>query len=224
MRLGEYIKKYREEHGLSMNGFAAKSGISKQYISVLEKGVHPTTKKALCPSINMIEKAAIGMEMNFDDLFNMIDEKIAVSNNGNLVFMPVSNKTTKTVQIPVLGRVAAGSPIDAIEDIIEYIDIPDSLASHGEFFGLKIKGNSMYPRIYDGDTVIVMKADTAESGDIVIASVNESDVVCKKYIKYDKTTLLRSINPEYDEIDVTNNQDFRIIGIVIELRSQLKMI
>lgn len=224
MRLGEFIKKYREEHSISMREFARKSGISMQYISVLEKGLHPTTKKALCPSIKIIEKAAIGMDMSFDDLFNMIDEKVTLSNSSSPVYIPNSSNTSKTIQIPVLGRVAAGYPIDAIEDIIEYIDIPDSLASHGEFFGLKIKGNSMYPRIYDGDTVIVMKADTAESGDIVIASVNESDVVCKKYIKYDKTTLLRSINPEYDEIDITNNQDFRIIGIVIELRSQLKMI
>lgn len=122
--------------------------------------------------------------------------------------------------IPVLGRVAAGIPIDAIEEIIDYEEIDNKLASTGEFFGLKIKGDSMTPRICDGDVVIVRKQESADSGDVVIATINGDDAVCKKLQIYDKTVLLYSLNPAYDPIDVTGREDFKIIGKVVELRGK----
>lgn len=123
-------------------------------------------------------------------------------------------------RIPVLGRVAAGIPIDAVEEIIDYEEIDDKLASLGELFGLKIKGDSMSPRICDGDVVIVQKQPTADSGDIVIATVNGDDAVCKKLLLYNKAILLRSNNPVYEDIDVTDREDFRIVGKVVELRGK----
>ena len=119
--------------------------------------------------------------------------------------------------IPVLGRVAAGIPI---EEIIDYEEIDAKLASTGEFFGLKIKGDSMTPRICDGDVVIVRKQEVAETGDIVIATINGDDAVCKKLQIYDKAVLLYSLNPAYDPIDVTGREDFKIIGKVVELRGK----
>lgn len=221
MRLGLIIQNYRNKTDISMEEFAHKSGISKSYIGFLEKGVHPKTKKVICPSVDIINKAAIAMGMEFDTLFNMIDEKITIKNGESHVFV---SESIKSIKIPVLGKVAAGNPIDAIEDIIDYVEIPETLASHGEFFGLVIKGDSMYPRIYDGDTIIIKKCDYAEPGDIVIATVNYSEVVCKKFINNNGTTVLRSINPDFEDIDVTNNPDFKIIGVAIELRSQFKAI
>lgn len=214
MRLGEVILNYRSENGISQDKFALKSGISKSYVHVLEKGIHPDTGEVVHPSVGMIRKAAVGMDMDFNELFNMLDEDILLKSDDIL-------NDTNSVRIPVLGRVAAGQPIDAVEDILGYEEIPVELAERGDCFGLRIKGNSMEPRIYDGDTVIVLKQDTADSGNIVIATVNDDDAVCKKLVRYDKTTVLRSLNPSYDDIDVTNSPDFHIIGIVVELRAKL---
>ena len=122
--------------------------------------------------------------------------------------------------IPVLGRVAAGIPIEAVEEIIDYEEIDSKLASTGEFFGLRIKGDSMTPRICDGDVVIVRKQEAADPGDIVIATINGDDAVCKKLQIFGNAVLLYSLNPAYEPIDVTGREDFKIIGKVIELRGK----
>ncbi len=79
MTLGEIIKGYRENHKMSMDAFSEKSGISKAYISVLEKNQHPKTGKAVAPSVHCIKQAADGMGMNFDALFSMLDGEIILS-------------------------------------------------------------------------------------------------------------------------------------------------
>lgn len=129
------------------------------------------------------------------------------------------NKTTDN-RIPVLGRVAAGIPIDAISEIIDYEEVDDRLAKIGDLFGLRIKGNSMEPRICDGDVVIIHKQEDAENGSTVIATINGDDAVCKRYYSYGDTVLLRSNNPAYEDIDVTGREDFHIVGVVIELRAK----
>ncbi|MBO5609981.1 MAG: helix-turn-helix domain-containing protein [Eubacterium sp.] len=220
MRLGIVIQNYRKEHNISMDDFASKSGISKSYVGFLEQGRHPKTGNKIYPSIDIIGRAATAMDMDFDTLFNMIDEDITVNTGESRMYL-LSNQST-SVKIPVLGRVAAGTPIDAIEEIIDYIDVSEDMAASGELFGLRIKGNSMDPFICNGDTVVVIKTNVAESGDIVIAAVSEEDAVCKKYVKRGRSIKLQSLNPDYEDINVTGNPDFRIIGVVTELRRQLK--
>ena len=78
----------------------------------------------------------------------------------------------------------------------------------------------MSPRICDGDVVIVHQQPEAESGEVVIATLNGDDAVCKRIMKYGETVLLRSNNPAYDDINVTGRDDFRIIGKVVELRGK----
>lgn len=78
MTLGEIIRTYRSEHSMSMDAFAERSGMSKPYISILEKNQHPKTGKPVIPSITMISKAAAGMGMDFDDLFAMIDGDVRI--------------------------------------------------------------------------------------------------------------------------------------------------
>lgn len=127
--------------------------------------------------------------------------------------------------INVLGRVAAGIPINAVEDIIDTEEITDDLAKTGEFFGLKIKGDSMEPRICDGDVVIVRQQDDADSGDIVIALVNGDDAVCKRLVKYATSIALVSLNSKYEPMMFTDEEieskPVRIIGKVVELRGKL---
>lgn len=133
--------------------------------------------------------------------------------------------TTKGVRIPVVGRVAAGIPICAEEEIIDFEDIPIELAKRGEFFGLRIRGDSMSPTIPDKSNVIVRKQDDAETGDIVIALVNGHDGVCKRLKKMDYGIMLISINPAYDPLVFTHkeldNLPVQIVGKVVEVRIKL---
>ena len=82
MRLGEIIKEYREKNRLSIEDFAKKSGISRAYIGMLEKGTDQRTGKRIMPSIAMIKKAAIGMGLGFDELFSMLDEEITLKDDS----------------------------------------------------------------------------------------------------------------------------------------------
>lgn len=217
MTLGEIIKEYRSLHNLSMDAFSEKSGISKAYISLLERNKHPKTGKPIAPSIQSIKQAAEGMDIDFNTLFSRIDGNVDVTNKA-------SGKEfhSKGITINVLGRVAAGIPIDAIEDIIDTEEIPEEMAKTGEFFGLKIKGDSMTPVICDGDIVIVRQQDDAETGDIVIAAVNGDEATCKRLRKYKDGIELIAINPSYNTLEFNNEEivdkPVRIIGKVVESR------
>ena len=130
----------------------------------------------------------------------------------------------KGVKIPVLGRVAAGVPIEMIEDVLDYEEITEDMAKHGEYFALKIQGDSMTPRIWNNDVVIVKQQDDAENGDIVIAAINGDDAVCKRLQKYNDGIALISLNPVYDPIylkkDEIDGKPVRILGKVVELRGK----
>lgn len=128
------------------------------------------------------------------------------------------------VAINVLGRVAAGIPINAITEIIDTEEISEDLAKTGDFFALKIKGDSMEPRIVDGDVVIVKQQEDAENGDTVIALVNGDDAVCKRLRKYRDGLELISNNPAYAPMffdkETIETKPVRIIGKVVELRGK----
>ena len=130
----------------------------------------------------------------------------------------------QSLRIPVLGDVAAGIPIEAITNIVDYEEIDAAMAKTGDFFGLRIKGASMEPRMKEGDVVIVRKQDTADTGDTVVVLVNGDSATVKK-IKYgpDGITLLPS-NPSYDPLFYSAAEverlPVRVIGRVVELRAK----
>ena len=131
----------------------------------------------------------------------------------------------RSFSIPVYARVGAGPPLEASEEIIDREEISERMASLGSFYGLRISGDSMEPRIVRGDVVIVRKQDTADDGDIVIAIVNQNDAVCKRLKKYKGGIALVSNNPMYEPMyfTITDTQDIpvRIIGKVFDLRGKL---
>ena len=133
-----------------------------------------------------------------------------------------SHSLRRGIKINVLGRVAAGIPINAVEDIIDTEEITEELAKTGEFFGLQIHGDSMTPSICDGEVVIVRQQDDAESGDIVIATVNGDEATCKRLRKYNGGIELISTNPSYEPFEFSNREilekPVKILGKVIELR------
>ncbi len=126
------------------------------------------------------------------------------------------------VLVPVLGYVRAGIPMEAVEDILDYEEISADMASRGEYFGLKIKGDSMLPLFQAGDTVIVRRQPDAESGEIAVVLVNGNDATVKKIIKKDTSILLVSENSAYEPMmftkDEIENLPVTIIGKVVELR------
>lgn len=179
-------------------------------------GVSPQTFNTWCQGIAL---PRMGKVQALADYFSigktdLIDEKT-----------PAPTTSSKGITIKVLGRVAAGIPIEAVEDVIDTEEISEELARTGEFFGLQIHGDSMEPRIYDGDVVIVRRQDDAESGEIVIAMINGDDAVCKRLTKYSGGISLISLNSKYDPLIFSNeeiiNKPVRIIGKVVELRGKL---
>lgn len=208
MNIGDRIRKQRILSNLSQTELAEKIQVSKQTLYKYENNIITNV-----PS-DKIE--SIASALNVTPAFLMgWDEKVNSSNS----------KTTNGVKINVLGRVAAGIPISAVEDIIDTEEISEEMASKGEFFGLKIKGDSMEPRIYDGDVVIVRQQSDADSGDIVIALVNGDDATCKRLTKYAGGIGLISLNPKYEPMmfsdEDVEKKPVKIIGRVVELRGKL---
>ena len=130
------------------------------------------------------------------------------------------------IRIPVLGSVPCGIPTEAIEylDAEDWEEISEVLSRQGTFFGLKVKGNSMNPRIQEGDILIVKVQSDAESGDIVIAKINGEDACCKRLIKHQDGIVLQSFNPCYAPMyfsrEEIQTKPVQIIGKVVENRQK----
>lgn len=138
--------------------------------------------------------------------------------------LSTKQKPTKGVRIPVYGNVAAGIPIEAITDIEDYEEISEDLARTGEFAALKIHGDSMEPKMSEGDVVIVRIQPTIENGEIAIVMVNGDEATCKKVKKTEEGIMLISTNPTYEPMFYTNREieelPIRIFGKVVELRAK----
>ena len=146
---------------------------------------------------------------------------ILTGKNGTLERVPLENEPCV---IKVLGRVAAGVPIEASEDVIGEEMITQKMAESGEYFGLRISGNSMEPEIHHGSIVIVRQQDDVENGDIAIVLINGGEATCKKIEKFDNGIMLVPFNKEYTEKFYTNeeieNLPVRILGKVVEQRKK----
>ena len=130
---------------------------------------------------------------------------------------------TKGVRIPILGRVVAGIPLEAITDIEGYEEITPKMASIGEYFALRIKGHSMEPRIEDGEIVIVKQQEDVECGDVAIVLVNGDEATCKQVKKSPEGITLIGFNPVVYPPHFYSNKEIeelpvRVIGRVVESR------
>ena len=125
---------------------------------------------------------------------------------------------SRTVSIPVMGRIAAGVPISAIQNHSHDIACPPDLLTNGEHFALEVKGDSMIEAgIHDGDTVIIRRCDNAENGDIVVALVEKEEATLKRLRKKGSTIALEAANPEFktrifgpDQVDIQG----RLVGLI----------
>lgn len=199
------IRQRRLQLHMTQTELAEKTGYSeKSMISRIERGMVDLPQSKIVLFANVLGTTPKAL-MGWTD----------TSDTGN---------TVPAVRIPVLGYVAAGVPISAIEDVLDWEEIAPDVSVHGEFFGLKIKGDSMAPRIVEGDVVIVRCQNDAESGDVVIAQVNGDSATCKRLSKYAAGISLISFNPMYPPMNYTNEEieklPVTIIGKVIENRQK----
>ena len=131
--------------------------------------------------------------------------------------------TKKGVRIPVLGTIPAGIPIEAIEDVLDWEEIDEDMASRGEYFALKVKGTSMTPEITDGEIAIVKVQEDAESGSICVVMVNGNDATLKRIKKSTQgITLVPTNTIDFEPTFYTNEEieslPIRILGKVVETR------
>ena len=223
MTTGERIRNKRESLGITQDELAYRMGYkSRTSITHIEQGGDDVTLKT-------VHRVAAALNCDYHILLGWVkDDSETIQETASQIVKEAANLVANrpgVSRIPVLGRVAAGSPITATEEIIDYEDISEERAKTGEYFGLRIKGDSMTPRINDGDTVIVHQQDCAEDGEIVIALINGDDAVCKKLKIYGDSIALVSLNPAYDPLifsaEEQANKPVRIIGRVVELRARL---
>lgn len=225
MTLGDIIKEYRTSHKMSMDAFAEKSGISKAYISILEKNKRPQTGKPVAPSIQCIKQAADGMDMDFNVLFSKIDSDVTINNNAELKnnlktyddIFPLSVK-----KFPLLGEIACGEPIFANEDRESYVLAGTDINAD---FCLKAKGDSMIgARILDGDIVFIKKMSIVDNGDIAAVAVDD-EVLLKRfeYAREENILALHSENPRYKTIRYTGEQldHIRVLGKAVAFQSDI---
>jgi repressor LexA len=143
---------------------------------------------------------------------------IECSRSRELSTPPSTMIDSRTVSVPVMGRIAAGTPISAIQNHSHDIACPPDLLTNGEHFALEVKGDSMIEAgILDGDTVIIRRCDTAENGDIVVALVDQEEATLKRLRKKGTTIALEAANPEFktrifgpDQVDIQG----RLVGLM----------
>ena len=218
MKLGELIKKYRKENHMTMQDFADKSGLSKGYVSMIEKGKHPNSGKPIIPKFDTYAKAARAMGLSLEELIRMLDDNQLIDISPSKVIAQ-----RKAVKVPILGKVVAGLPISAYEDILGFEEITPEMAAQGEHYALRVTGDSMYPQICDGDIVLVRVQSDVESEDVAVVFVNGDEATLKKVKKEDKGITIYGYNSAVYEPHFFTNEEIKklpitISGKVVELR------
>lgn len=209
MKIGLYVKHYRERNKLSMQEFADKADLSKGYISMLEKGKHPQNDREIVPSIETVNKIAKAMNLSIDELLARIDgnQMIDISRDRPLpsnIILPSAHK------LPIMGTICAGDGVVCEDDyqgaFIVDIDVKAD-------YCLKVHGDSMIgANIYDGDIVFISKSyDFVQDQIYAIERLDYNEASLKRVTQDGDTLILNPCNPEYHAM-VTDYEEVRIIG------------
>lgn len=195
---GKTLANLRKSKKINQEKLAKILNVSRSTVAMWENGSNQ-------PDAKTIVKIANILEISTDVLLDNQEKNVRI-------------------KIPVFGTVAAGIPITAIQDIVDYEEITEELAASGEYFGLVIKGDSMEPRMTTGDVVIIRSQEDVDTGDIAIVLIGGENATCKKIKKTPEGVMLISLNPDYEPQFYSNKQieelPIKILGKVVELRAK----
>ena len=195
-----------EEMKNSLN-LKSKSGIHRLISALEERGFI----KRLAHKARALEVLKLPETASANDIYNTFSPSVI---KGGL---DTENKKKSVNEIPVLGKIAAGTPIEAIQNEINKVSIPQELSKNGEHFGLKVSGDSMIDAgINDGDTVIVKKANTANNGQIVVALIDNQEAMLKRIRRKGKVVALESANKRY-ETKIFGPDRVKVQGVLVSL-------
>ena len=195
-----------EEMKNSLN-LKSKSGIHRLISALEERGFI----RRLAHKARALEVLKLPETASANDIYNSFSPSVI---KGGL---DQENTKTSVHDIPVLGKIAAGTPVEAIQNEVSRVVIPEELSKNGEHFGLKVVGDSMIDAgINDGDTVIVRKANTANNGEIVVALIDDHEAMLKRIRKKGKIVALESANKRY-ETKIFGPDRVKVQGILVSL-------
>jgi len=195
-----------EEMKDSLN-LKSKSGIHRLITALQERGFI----KRLAHKARALEVLKLPETASANDIYNTFSPSVI---KGGL---DSQNDKKNLNKIPVLGKIAAGTPIEAIQNEVSRIAIPEELSKNGQHFGLKVSGDSMIEAgINDGDTVIVKKTNTANNGQIVVALIDDQEAMLKRIRKKGKVVALESANKGY-ETKIFGPDRVKVQGVLVSL-------
>ena len=208
----ENIKYIRNQKNISQQELADKAGIDRSTISRIEQNEVETSIEnvlKISAALNIPIADLVGKDLKFD--------------NAEIINMDDSN-----IKIPIYGTIKAGIPIETQTDIIDYIDIPTKWTKgNKKFYGIKISGDSMFPKYQDGDIVIFEQNDDVElyNGKDVAVMINGTESTFKKILVNDQGVVLQPYNTAYDIMMFTKEQveqlPIRVVGIAREKRTKI---
>ena len=195
-----------EEMKNSLN-LKSKSGIHRLISALEERGFI----KRLAHKARALEVIKLPETASANDIYNSFSPSVI---KGGL---DESTAKQNSTEVPILGKIAAGTPIEAIQNEVSKVSIPEELSKNGEHFGLKVSGDSMIEAgINDGDTVIVKKANSADNGQIVVALIDDHEAMLKRIRKKGKVVALESANKRY-ETKIFGPDRVKVQGILVSL-------
>ena len=192
------------KHSLNLK---SKSGIHRLITALEERGfIRRLPHKARALEVIKLPETA-----SANDIYNSFSPSVI---KGGL---DEDKRNNDNIEIPVLGKIAAGTPVEAIQNEVSRIPLPGNLEKNGEYFGLKIQGDSMIDAgINEGDTVILKKTDTADNGKIVVALIDDHEAMLKRIRRKGKTVALESANKNY-ETKIFGPDRVKVQGILVSL-------
>jgi repressor LexA len=200
------IKELRKEKGLTLDKLSQITNIAPNTLNQYELGKRE-------PSFEIVKLLADTFNVSIDYMLGRTEEN--------------TQEKKSSTKIPVLGTIPAGIPVEAVEEVVDYEEISEDMATRGEFFALKVKGDSMSPLINDGDVVIIKKQDDAESGKICVVMINGFDATLKEIKKEENGLWVLPKNPYSDfsprffTNEEINKTPIKVIGVAVEIRRSL---
>ena len=185
-------------------GLASKSGIHRLITALQERGfIRRLPHKARALVVLKRPENQLGRDLSNDPYSNVIQGSFKGTAPDTAAAMPVTPDTalgeSEAVRLPLWGRIAAGTPIEALHDSSNTVEVPASMLGHGDHYALEVDGDSMIEAgIHDGDTVIIQQTDTAENGTIVVALVDNIEVTLKRLRRKGDSIALEPANVAYE--------------------------